>query len=173
MAFSDLTARLTDPRLQTFAAAWARARGSRMVPRWRDLDIAEMVVVAPYIWAWEYERETATLRGKLAGEEIQTILGRGFRGASADAYFKGDERRLIQDHLTRVILEAVGMVTTGQVFGFAGSNAAGQRLALPVATRAEAADTVLGVTLYKFAAPPRSTVRGDLGYQDVEFFTLE
>lgn len=173
MALSDLIARLTDPRLNEFVACWDQARGDAAVPRWRDIDPGRMKHVLANIWAWLYEAETDTWTGKLAGEEIMFVLGRGFRGARAHEYFAGRRGDLILARHRRIIQDNVGMVNTGRVFWHAGSYAVGQRVVLPVATRAEVADTVLGVTFYHFAAPMTQEVRADTADEEAEFITLE
>ena len=173
MALSDLVARLKDPRLEEFVACWDAARGTAPVPRWRDIDPTCMKRVLANIWAWQYEAETDTWTGKLAGEEIIFVLGRGFRGAKAHEYFEGRQRDLILARHRRIIQDNVAMVNTGRVFWHAGSFAIGQRVALPVATRSEAADTVLGVTFYRFALPVTHEIRADAADEEAEFITLE
>lgn len=174
MALSDLVARLRDPRLAEFVACWDQARGDRSVPRWRDIDPAQMKRVLANIWAWQYERDTDTWIGKLAGEEIIFVLGRGFRGAKAHEYFAGRQSDLLIARHNRIIQGNIGLVNTGRVFWHAGSFAIGQRVVLPVATQGEAADTVLGVTFYSFAAPVVREIQAEPSAdEEAEFITLE
>jgi hypothetical protein len=174
MALSDLTARLRDPRLQDFVACWHQARGDRLVPRWRDLDVGLMRQLLPYAWAWGYDRASDVFTGKLAGEQILAVLGRGFRGAKAHEFFTPSQRVLVLAQHRKVVLDQVGMVTTGLVFSHADSDATGQRVILPVATRSEhEADTIFGVTLYAFNEGPVRDIRAEVPATPVEFFTLE
>ena len=173
MALSDLIARLEDPRLEEFVACWEAARGGATVPRWRDLDPTRMKRVLANIWAWQYEAENGTWTGKLAGEEIMFVLGRGFRGAKAHENFEGRQRDLILARHHRIIQDNVAMVNTGRVFWHAGSFAIGQRVALPVATGRAVADTVVGVTFYHFASPITHEIRAEAGDEEAEFITLE
>jgi hypothetical protein len=174
MALSDLTARLGDSRLQDFVACWHQARGDRLVPRWRDLDIGMMRQLLAYAWAWEYDRATDEFTGKLAGESILAVIGRGFRGAKGHEFFTPSQRGMILAQHRKVVLEQLGMVTTGLVFSHADSGATGQRVVLPVATRSgHEADTILGVTVYAFGAGPVRDVRAEVPETPAEFFTLE
>jgi hypothetical protein len=174
MALSDLVARLQEPRLVSFVTCWHQARGSRAVPRWRDLDPGLLRHVMPYAWSWEYDRATDEFTGKLAGEQLLDVMGRGFRGAKGHEYFKAGEADLVLGRHRRVILERLGMVTTGLVFATSGSGATGQRVALPVASRSEGeADTVLGVTLFAFGVAPGRGVPVGVTNHAPEFFTLE
>jgi hypothetical protein len=173
MAMRQLLARLEDLRLSEFAEAWQSARRGVRVPRWRDIDIGRMASCLPYAWAWELDRSTGFFRGKLAGEEILNVVGRGLRGSLAHEYYKGRRAELILSDHRRVILEQVGAVASGRIFWHAGSYAVGQRLSLPVASRSDEADTVLGVTLYRFAMPLPAEMRADIGIVTAEFFSLD
>ena len=115
MAFQEILARLESPRLTEFAEAWRVARGTTLVPRWSDLDIVRMKNCLSYLWAWEYDRDTDIFRGKLAGEAIQDVLGRGFRGALAHEYCAGRLKGVFLERCRRIILGEVAMVTTGRV----------------------------------------------------------
>jgi hypothetical protein len=173
MGLSALISRIVDPRLSEFVACWDEARGERPAPHWRDLDIGGLKRVLANIWAWEYDRASDIWTGKLAGEEIMHVLGRGFRGAKAHEYFQGRQRDLIIGRHKRIVFDTMGMVNTGRVFWHAGSFAMGQRVALPVMTRGDVCDTVLGVTFYKFNAPVTKPIRAEAGDEEAEFFTLE
>jgi hypothetical protein len=173
MSFEQLLTHLKDQRLIAFAQAWNTARGAAEVPRWRDLDIAGFVPCLPWVWAWEYDRHNDVFRGKLAGEEILSLLGRRLKGALAHEYYRGSHRTMRLDRLRRVFLERVGLVSSGPVFWFADSQAEGERIALPIATHGDAADTVVGVTLYRFP-DSRPAVRGaEARHDDPRFFTLD
>lgn len=170
-SFEELLVSLTDSRLIKFARAWDTARGPDLVPRWRNLDIGLMAASAAWIWAWEYDRETGVFRGKLAGEKIIDVLGRGFRGGLGHEYFADRGAATILARYRQIILDRVGLVASGKVFAHVGSSAVGQTLIFPVATRSEQADTVLGVTVYQF--PPPTVGRVKLIAGNEEFFTLE
>lgn len=144
------------------------------MPRWRDLDIGLLRNVLPYVWSWQYDRASDEFTGKLAGEAILGVIGRGFRGAKAREYFKQMQRDEILARYHTILRERVGMVTTGMVFYHAGSSATGQRVALPVATGAECEpDTVLGVTIYTFKSSPKRDIRAEIVAAVVDRFTLE
>lgn len=173
MALADLRAELNEPRLEGFVASWDAVRGDREVPRWRDLDIPGMKEVLPYIWAWEYRRDTDMFIGKLAGEEIMTVIGRGFRGARAHEFYAPEQYRAVYDWSRRVVVERVGVVIGGRVYSHMGSSALGQRVGLPVALHGDEADIILGVTLFDFSQTGASSIRGGLTFDTMKFFTLE
>lgn len=170
-SLQELLVNLTDSRLIKFVRAWDAARGADLVPRWKELDIGLMASSAPWIWAWEYDRGSGVFRGKLAGEEIINVLGRGFRGALGHEYFADRGAGIILARYRQIILDRVGLSASGRVFAHAGSSAVGQTLILPVATRSQQADTVLGVTVYQFPPPAIGRVKVIAGTE--EFFTLE
>jgi len=173
MAYKDLLAAITDPRLIEFAEAWRAARGKSLVPRWRDLDIGLMKRCLANVWAWEYDPATEIFRGKLAGEEIQSVLGRGFRGALAHHYFKNHAPDVVIEYFRQVVLGGQGAVSSGSVFSFAGSFAEGDRVAFPIATRSSQADTVIGVTFYKFSERTKRVIATDARPGKAAFFSLE
>ena len=173
MSLSELRSRLKDPRLEEFVSCWEQARGDSEVPRWRDMDPTSMKRVLANIWAWQYETDNGTWTGKLAGEEILLVLGRGMRGAKAHEYFQGRQRDLILARHLRIIQDRVAMVNTGRVFWHAGSFAVGERVVLPVATRSETADTVVGVTFYRFGSPVTGQVQAYATDEEAEFISLE
>ena len=173
MSLSDLRSRLKDPRLDEFISCWDEARGDAEVPRWKDIDPTRMKRVLANIWAWQYDFDTGTWTGKLAGEEILFVLGRGFRGAKAHEYFQGRQRDLILARHLRIIQDRVGMVNSGRVFWHAGSFAIGERVALPVATKSEIADTVLGVTFYRVGSPVTQQIQAHATDEAAEFISLD
>ncbi len=173
MSFSALIATLRDERLIDLAEAWNHARGTAKVPRWRDLDIARMKSCIPFVWAWEYDLATGISRGKLAGEEILRVCGRGLRGAVDHEYFAGLNAPVILARHRKVVFDGLGKVTTGEVYASAKSHAMGQRIALPVATRSDAPDTILGATIYDFGGPLSQGLRAQRGRDEPVFFTLE
>lgn len=173
MALADLLAELTDPRLRAFVSSWDAVRGNRLLPLWRDLDIAGMKHVLPYIWAWEYDRDSDVFTGKLAGEEIMSVIGRGFRGAKAHEFYTPAQYRAVHAWSRSVIVDRVGVVIAGQVYGHMGSGAIGQRVALPVALRGEDADVILGVTLFDFRETGAESIRDSLTFDNPAVFTLE
>jgi hypothetical protein len=173
MSLSELRSRLKDRRLEEFISCWEQARQDREVPRWRDIDPANMKSVLANIWAWQYDFDTGIWTGKLAGEEILFVLGRGFRGAKAHEFFRGRQGDLILARHLRVIQDRVAMLNSGRVFWHAGSYAMGERVVLPVATKSEIADTVLGVTFYSFASPVTQEIQAHATDEEAEFFSLD
>lgn len=173
MSFSALASTLQDERLVEFAEAWNHARGSATVPRWRDLDISRMKSCIPFVWAWEYDLATGISRGKLAGEEILRVCGRGLRGAIDREYFAGLNAPVILARHRKVVFDVLGKVTTGEVYASAKSHAMGQRLALPVATRSEVPDTILGATIYDFGGVLSQGLRAARGQAEPVYFSLD
>ena len=173
MSLAQLTDELTDPKLKTFVSSWDIARGDREVPRWRDLDVAAMKHVLPFVWAWVYDRENDVFTGKLAGEEILSVVGRGLRGAKAHEFYTPAQYQVFYGWTRRVVVDQVGLVISGQVFSFVGSAAVGQRVALPVAVRGERADTILGVTLFDFSQTRAMSIRNALTFEAINFHSLE
>jgi hypothetical protein len=173
MSIALLQADLTDPRLVDFVAAWDKVRGDRFVPRWRDLDVPAMKHVLPYIWAWEYERDSDVFTGKLAGEEVLDVIGRGFRGAKAHEFYTPAQYEAVYGWSKRVIIDQVGVVITGPVYSHMHSGAIGQRVGLPVALLGEEADIILGVTLFDFGEARAQSIRGSLTFETMKFFSLE
>lgn len=173
MSLALLLAELTDPRLKDFVSSWDSVRGDRLVPRWRDLDIAGMKHVLPYIWSWQYDRVADIFTGKLAGEEIMGVIGRGFRGAKAHEFYTPPQYRAVYDWSRQVVVDRVGVVISGPVFRHMGSGAIGERVGLPIALDGEEAEIILGVTLFDFSRTGTSSIRTALTFETMKFFSLE
>jgi hypothetical protein len=173
LSLAQLTTELTDPALKAFVASWDDVRREREVPQWRDLDVAAMKHVLPFIWAWTYDLDEDVLTGKLAGEEILSVVGRGLRGAKAHEFYTPAQYRVFHGWTRRVVVEQVGLVITGEVFSLLGSAAVGQRVALPVAVRGDRADTILGVTLFDYSRTGTTSIRDSLTFETINFHTLE
>ncbi len=167
-----LPSSLQDQRLAAFALAWRDARGTNPAPCWHDLDVRRFAAALPNLWAWTYDHATGVFHGKIAGEEILQILGRGFRGALAHEFYKGPETEMILARHRRVAVEGLGFTTQGPVFHHAGSGVQGQRVALPAASRGRAVDIIVGVTVFHYPAARTAVADGVLLHEQVQFYDL-
>jgi hypothetical protein len=91
--FQTLEATIQSPALKAVFSHWLDVRGNRTMPAWRDIDAAVIGRHLPKVWAWRFDPALGTFIGRLAGEEITTVLGKEIRGRPLEQCFPTDAAR--------------------------------------------------------------------------------
>lgn len=171
MRFDDFFAAIENQGLRAVARHWNVARGSRLMPAWREIDPIEFARQLPIIWSWQYDRETRKFTGRLSGEEINRIFGKSLRGAAMEDFFAPPAYENIYRRHHRVVSEPCFAHGKGAVFIHAKRYGVGERIILPLADDGEHGDGIIGATIYHLQEPTKpGSPRPDS--EDVDFYPL-
>ena len=181
LVVDEVARHITSPRLAALLWHWHKARGDRQMPGWRDLDPAEMVPALPLIWVWGYDRKTNRFTGRLAGEEVRSIVGRPIVNVPMEEYFERWNYAEIFARHKRVVDEPAIAVEKGQVFRCNDRVGFGERVILPLARDGLQADMTIAATTYRLGPEAGETASGisagqrfiyRLGGTETQFFPL-
>ncbi|HVJ41224.1 MAG TPA: PAS domain-containing protein [Dongiaceae bacterium] len=136
------------PRLQCLLNHWSAARGQRLMPGWPQIDATEIAPALSIIWSWKYDRATDRFTGRIAGDEIRSIIGRPIAGMPMSEYFAGWNYEQIFLRHRRVVAESAIAVERGLVFFRDDHCGLGERLILPLADDGIHGDGIIGATAY-------------------------
>jgi hypothetical protein len=149
MSFSDFYSTTLSTDLQNVASHWSQARGMRSMPAWHDLHPSQIAAQLPIMWVYRYERESDRFIGRLAGDQIERVFGRSFRGTPmAELYPEQDYSRLFE-RAKRVVCQPAFYRGEGMVFRHMDHYGRGERIMLPIAEDGTSGDGVLGATVYE------------------------
>jgi len=174
MSFETFLASVETEALREIALHWRDVRGARRMPGWKDIDPAAIARHLPIVWAWNYDRDTDTFTGRLAGEDIIAVFGKSIRGVAMKEFFADWQYDLIFERYKRVVTEPAFARGSGPVFIHARRYGTGERIVLPLAADGVHADCVLGATVYRTtqAGQRNETLRVEPKLEAVEYFTL-
>jgi hypothetical protein len=148
MSLSHFLASIESPALLAVAEHWNAARADRLMPAWQDIDPATIKIHLPIVWAWRRAPPLGTLIGRLAGEDIVSILGTTPRGKSIEECFTPEARELVRSTFVRVIDGPALMHNQGVLIRLEGAKGWGERIALPLAADHVHGDGLIGATVY-------------------------
>jgi hypothetical protein len=154
MSYALFRAAITEPALLEVAAYWNKVRGARRMPAWRDIDAYVLAPHLPIIWAWRYDFTRDTFVGRLAGEEINAMLGVSIRGKTMEECFAPGVVAVVRQRYRTVMDGPSFMFSYGKVFANAGRTGSGERVVLPLADDGIHPDGVLGATVYRLGIIP-------------------
>jgi hypothetical protein len=140
---------IQSPQLCQLLDHWIDIRRGRLMPAWRDIDPVLLAPILPNVWSWKYDRGKDSFTGRLAGDRINSIVGRSLRQVPMTDYFTGADYERIFRRLKRVVTEPVMVLQCGLVFQHEGHQGFGERLILPLADDGEHGDGLIGVTTYE------------------------
>src|SRR5271157_976920 len=81
MSFRAFDLAIMSPALRHIAEHWNDARGSRAMPSWDDIRPSQITAELPIIWSYKYDRTAEVFTGRLAGNRIEEVFGKSFRGS--------------------------------------------------------------------------------------------
>jgi hypothetical protein len=137
------------PQLHRLLDHWRGLRQGRLMPGWRDIDPTALAPILPFVWSWKYDRFSNAFTGRLAGDRINSIVGRSLRQMPMVEFFSPVDYQRIFQRLRRVVTEPSIVLQCGLVFQHEGHQGFGERLILPLADDGENGDGVIGVTTYE------------------------
>ena len=171
MSFDQFQRAIVSPALKNVAAHWNAARGGRLMPAWSDIKPAAIAQQLPIVWSYRYDPATATFVGRLAGEKITRLIGKGFHGLPMSEAYPGEEYPYVLERKRRVVEEPCLARQQGVVHRQVDRVGVGERIVLPLSDTGDRADGILGATEYKITR--RSLVREASGVIDTwEWFPL-
>jgi hypothetical protein len=175
MSFQGFTQSITAPELRAIAAHWDKARGSRRMPAWSDIDPVAIGRNLRYIWSWKYDRDTDSFTGRLAGEDIVRAIGKSMRGLPMTEFFTPDVYEVFFPWHRRIVVEPAFLRGTGLIYSRVNRNFSGERIMMPLADDGTLGDGIVGATLYRaleFDGKPLEKPTG-LNPEQVAFYPLD
>jgi hypothetical protein len=154
ISYARFRAAITEPALLEIAAHWYAARGDRLLPAWRDIDAYTLARHLPIVWSWRYDFTGDTFIGRLAGEEINAMLGLSIRGKTIEECFAPDAVPVVRQRYQAVMDGPCFMFSHGKVFARGGHTGSGERIVLPLADDGVRSDGLLGATVYRLGMVP-------------------
>lgn len=149
MSFQNFLQAIASPDLKRVAEHWDQARGSRAMPGWNDIRPTQIARQLPSIWVYRYDRATDLFTGRLAGDLIEHVFGKSFRGTPmTELYPKVDYPRLFA-RARRVVCEPALFRGEGMVFKHVEHFGEGERIIMPLADDGVAGDGAFGATVYQ------------------------
>ena len=158
MSFQAFEQTIVSPELKRVAEHWYKVRGSRAMPSWSDIRPSHITAELPLIWSYKYDRATDTLIGRLAGDQVEKIFGKTFRGAPMSALYPEDTYPEMFARFKRVVCEPALYRSEGMVFKCVDHYGHGERIAMPLSVDGVLGDGILGATKY-------SSIRGKPGLE--------
>ena len=148
MGFDAFFSSIISQDLRKVAQHWHDARAMRPMPGWKDIRPSAIATQLPLIWVYRYDRATDTFVGRLAGDSIEQVFGKSFRGTPMkDIYPEADYPRLFA-RARRVTCEPAFYRGTGTVFRHVDRYGEGERIMLPLSDDGVQGDGLLGATIY-------------------------
>jgi hypothetical protein len=96
---------LTSTKIAALARYWESKRGQRAMPRWRDIDPAEIKPLLPHLLVSRYERDPFRVRYVIVGTWLAQFAGGDFTGRTLDELDFSSEDTDWHAHHLRFIAE--------------------------------------------------------------------
>ncbi len=175
MGFEAFHGRIASSALRRVAVDWYHPCGDKRIPAWRDLDPTTMPAQLSIVWAWKYDHDVDSFTCRLAGEEINTLLGRNLRGVPMADPNTGSDYEAIFRRSKRIVSDACLMHSYGKIFAEIGRVGCGERIALPLSENGTRADGIFGATVYHLPGPSTSCncLAESVCRQTTEFFPVD
>jgi hypothetical protein len=149
MSFRDFEQTIASSELRHVARHWNDRRGSRKLPGWSDIQPSLIAAQLPIIWSYKYDRVSDSFIGRLAGDKIERMFGKSFRGSPMNEIYPKEDFPILFARSKRVVCEPALFRGEGMVFKHIDRLGRGERIILPLADDGVAGDGLLGVTQYQ------------------------
>jgi hypothetical protein len=175
MKLPELLATIQHDPLRAVVAHWAEVRKGRLMPAWQDIDATAIGKHLHLVWAWKYDFARETFIGRLAGEEITTVLGREIRGRPLEECFPPSAAPVVLERYRSIMTVPQIMHSIGNVHMKTGRHGVGERIVLPLATDGKTGDGILGATVYRldFGAARSLGASIDHLHEAIEYYPLK
>jgi hypothetical protein len=151
VSFSDLFQAIQAAPLKAVAQHWNKVRGEKRLPSWRDIQPSQMAGQLKFIWAYKYNPITKLFTGRLAGNVIEGVFGKSFRGTPMSELYPASGYERFYARSLRVTCEPALFRGEGMVFHHLERIGLGERIMLPLAADGVHGDGILGATTYEMA----------------------
>lgn len=152
MAYADFFSAIKSERLKAVAQHWNDVRGDRLLPGWNDIRPTQIAGELKLIWVYRYDRGTRLFTGRLAGNAVETVFGKSFRGTPMRELYPAHDYQRLHDRAERVVCEPALYRGDGRVFIHFERIGNGERIILPLADDGRTGDGLLGATVYETAS---------------------
>jgi len=151
MNFSHFYAAIQSDALKHVAAHWHEARGPRRLPAWHDILPSHIASQLKLIWVYKYDHQTQLFTGRLAGNMIESVFGKSFRGTPMKELYPELDYPRLHARAQRVVSEPALFRGQGKVFRHLERIGNGERIMLPLSDDGLHGDGVMGATIYQMA----------------------
>ncbi len=151
MSFAQFRQAIREPRLAAVADHWDRACRGGAMPGWSDLDPIAIGRELPIVWSWRWDADIGDFVGRLAGDDIESVLGQSVRGRRLDQVFGALNAPIARCRYLEVMRRPAAVRSVGHVFGHVGGTGLGERIILPLAPDRGSGGGVFGATIYRVA----------------------
>ncbi len=135
-----------DARLRMLVEHWLDAAGDDAMPARTAIDPAKLKPVLPIVWLCDYLPEAATLRYRLAGDEINSLYRRNLRGVEMHTIFPEGRKAAPFNRVLAVARDGVVLHARGNVYTSREISGRGERIVLPLAADGRTPDSLIGAT---------------------------
>ncbi|MDE1938433.1 MAG: PAS domain-containing protein [Alphaproteobacteria bacterium] len=149
MSYQEFEQSIVAPALKQVARHWNDVRGSRIMPGWTDIRPSQITAQLPIIWSYRYDRVADAFTGRLAGDQIEQIFGKNFRGSPMSTLYPADEFPRLFARSKRLVCEPALYWGEGMVFKHVDHYGHGERIMMPLADDGVLGDGILGATQYQ------------------------
>jgi len=151
MSFQDLFEAITAEPLKNVAQHWNAVRGERLAPSWHDIQPSKIAGQLKLLWVYKYDPVTEQFTGRLAGNAIEAVFGKSFRGTPMRDLYPAEDYDRLYARAKRLLSEPALFHSEGKVFHHFERIGRGERIMLPLAEDGRHGDGILGVTIYELA----------------------
>lgn len=162
MGFDEFLGAIASERLRKVALNWWDARGSRLMPAWSDIRPSRIGPELPLVWVYKYDRAHDDFIGRLAGDNIEQIIGKSFRGTPMSVLYANRNYSAFFQRCKRVVCEPALMRSEGTVFQHIDRHGIGERIIMPLADDGAEGDGILGATIYDTIQGPAADSEADV-----------
>lgn len=148
MSFDAFLGSIASERLRNVALHWQAARDSHLLPAWSDIRPSAIAAELSLIWAYKYDRAADSFTGRLAGDSIEQIVGKSFRGTPMSVLYDHYDYSVFFQRCKRVVCEPTLMRSEGTVFQHVERYGLGERIIMPLADDGIRGDGLFGATVY-------------------------
>jgi hypothetical protein len=147
MTAADPFAHVRDERLRRLTAYWLGKRAGRLMPAPRDIDAVEIPALLPYLWIYDFLPEARRFRCRLAGDEVNMLLGLSLRGRYLEEIAPPVALPLARERFLGVVDTPAISHAVGTMLLASDRRVPGERMIFPLSSDGSQVDRVLGITV--------------------------
>ena len=149
MSYRDFEDSIISPRLRVVARHWTKARGTRRIAAWTDIDPFEISEQLPIVFSYSYDAQRDEFFGRLAGNAIAGLSPSAFKGAPLSEIRPADQYPRAVERAMRVVKETALYRGTGLIYVTESKKMLGEKIVLPLASNGITPDGIFGATDYQ------------------------
>jgi hypothetical protein len=170
--FAGFRAKIRAPALRALADQWDKARGTRRMPAFTDLQTDRIAQHLGHVWGFDYDREKDSFTGRLAGSVIMHSFGKSFLGTPLIELHPPPAFEAAEAALMRTISMPACSRWTGGLYKVGNHVIEGERVVFPMGTDPEHPDGVLGACWFETTLQLLPGEPVELLHDSVEWFEI-